>query len=119
MREVVLGTVPDFIDIHIHLPTFLWQLQCFVERIIKKRLSDSFIHNSAMVKCQQQLCFSPQPMTMPNVPASVLFVIVMSFPGQLILKLAGDVQDWTGLWTSEVRSIIWFPDLLFKFIGGF
>ena len=26
VREVVLGTVPDFIDFHIHLPTFLWQL---------------------------------------------------------------------------------------------
>ena len=40
---------------HIHLPTFLWQLRCFVERIIRKRLSDSFIHNSAIVKYQKQL----------------------------------------------------------------
>ena len=34
VSEVVLGSVPDFINFHIHLPTFLWQLQCFVERII-------------------------------------------------------------------------------------
>ena len=47
---MVLGTVPDFTDFHIHLPTFLWQLRCFVEWIIRKRLSDSFIHNSAIVR---------------------------------------------------------------------
>ena len=47
MRELVLGTVPDFIDFHIHLPTFLWQLRCSVER---KRLSDSFIHDSAILR---------------------------------------------------------------------
>ena len=50
VREVVLGTVPYFIDFHIHLPTFLWQLRCFVERIIRKRLTDSFIRNSAIVR---------------------------------------------------------------------
>ena len=26
IREVVLGTVPDFIDFHIHPRTFLWQM---------------------------------------------------------------------------------------------
>ena len=41
MCEAVLGRVPDFIDFDIHLPTFLWQLRCFVEKIIRKRLSDS------------------------------------------------------------------------------
>ena len=46
----VLGTVPDFIDFHIHLPTFLWQLRCFVARIIRKRLLDSFTHNSAIIR---------------------------------------------------------------------
>ena len=50
VREVVSGAVPDFIDFHIHLPNFLWQLRCFVERIIRNRLSDSFIHNSAIVR---------------------------------------------------------------------
>ena len=58
--EVVLGAVPDFIDFHIHLPTFLWQLRCFVERIIRKRLSDSFIHNSAIVRLSaNSSCVSP------------------------------------------------------------
>ena len=38
VRQTVLGMVPDFIDFHIHLPTFPWQLRCFVERIIRKRL---------------------------------------------------------------------------------
>ena len=42
--------VPYFIEFHIRLPTFLWQLRCFVERIIRKRLSDSFNHNSAIVR---------------------------------------------------------------------
>ena len=80
VREVVSSTVPDFIDFDIHLPTFLWQLRCFVERIIRKRLSDSFIHNCAIVKCQQQLCFSPWPKTV-NFPAAVPYVIAVSFRG--------------------------------------
>ena len=50
MRETVLGTVRDFIDFHIYLPTFLRQLRCFVERIIRKRLPDLFTHNSAIVR---------------------------------------------------------------------
>ena len=50
VRKVVLGTAPDFKDCRVHLPTFLWQLQCFAERVIRKRLSDSFIHNSASVR---------------------------------------------------------------------
>ena len=37
-------------DFHIHLSTFLWQLRSFVERIIRKRLSDSFIRSSAMAR---------------------------------------------------------------------
>ena len=36
--------------INFHIPTFLWQLRCFVERIIRKRLSDSFIHSSATAR---------------------------------------------------------------------
>ena len=48
--EVMLGTVPDFVDFHIHLPIFPWQLRCFVERIIRKRLPDYFIHKSAIVR---------------------------------------------------------------------
>ena len=46
----MLGTVLDLIDFHVHPPTFLSQLRCFVERIIRKRLSDSFVRNSAIVR---------------------------------------------------------------------
>ena len=42
--------MPDYRDFHIHLPTFLWKLRCFIEGIIRKRPSDSFIHNIAMVR---------------------------------------------------------------------
>ena len=80
MREVVLGTVPDFIDFHIHLPTFLWQLRCFVERIIRKRLSDSFIYNSAIVRFSaNSSCVSHYGQRLSNFPAAVPFVIVVSF----------------------------------------
>ena len=43
-------TVPDFIDFHIYLPTFLWQLRRFVEKVMRKRLSDSFIPISTIVR---------------------------------------------------------------------
>ena len=76
--------------------TILWLLRCFVERIIRKMPSDSFIHNSAIVRLSansscvshhgQRLC---QTFLLP-------FVIVVrpgEFPRQQILKLTSDVQD--------------------------
>ena len=93
MREVVLGTVPDFIDFHIHLPTFLWQLRCFLERIIRKRLSDSFIHSSAIARLSaNSSCVSHHGQTMSDFPVPVPLVTVVSFRG-LILKLTSDVQE--------------------------
>ena len=79
----------NFIDIHIHLPTFL---------LFRKMLSESFIHNSAIVKCQQQLCFSLRPKTMSNFPAADLLVIAcllrsFFFLGPLI----------QGIWFSELQ----------------
>ena len=40
----------------------------------------------------KQLCFSLRPKTMSSFPATVPFVIVVSFLG-LIMRLASDVQD--------------------------
>ena len=82
MSQVVSGTVPDFKRFHIHRPTFLWQLRCFVEETIKKRLSGSFIHNSSIDRLNaNSSCFSPWPKTISNFPAAVPFVIVVSFLG--------------------------------------
>ena len=84
MREVVSGTVPNFIDFHIHLPTILWQLRCFVERVIRNRLSDPFILHSAIVRVSaNSSCISrhDQRLAMSNFPATVPFVIVASFRG--------------------------------------
>ena len=98
VHETVLATETDFIHFHIHLPNF----SMLVERIIMKRLSDSFIHNSAIGKCQQQLCFSSRPKTVKlSCCSSVCY-----FSDQLILKLTGDVQEWIVLWTSESKTVI-------------
>ena len=132
--EVVLGTVPDFINFHIHLPTLLWQLRCFVERIIRKRLSDSYIHNSAIVRLSansscvsrrgQRLC-QTQDVKL-SCYSSVCYCGELQ--RQMILKLTIDVQDWIAFLdfgkqncniSFSQKPIIWFPDLLFKFINGF
>ena len=101
--QVVLG---DFIDFHIHLPTFLWQLRCFVERIIRKRLSDSFIHSSAIARLSaNSSCVSHQGQRLSDCPVAVQFVIVVSF-WEWILKLTSVVQDWIALSTSESKAVI-------------
>ena len=116
-------------DFHIHLPTFLWQLRCFVERIIKKRLSDFFIHNSATVRlransscvshCDQRLCQT--------------FLLQFRL---LLWWVSATTDPETYKWCSRLNSvvdfgkqkcnvslsqkpIIWFLELLFKFIRGF
>ena len=48
---------------------------------------------------------TPRPKTMSDFPVAVPFVVVVSFRG-LILKLTGDVKDWTALWTSESNAVI-------------
>ena len=101
MHEVVLGTVPDFIDFDIHLPTFLWQLRCFVERIIKKRLSDSFIHNSVIVRLSAN---SSCVFHHGQRPCQTF--LQFRLPRQLILKFNRDLQDWIALWTSESKTVI-------------
>ena len=55
VRDIVLGKVPNFIDFHIHLPTFLCQLCCFVEKVIMKRLSESFIMTGFLFLCSSFL----------------------------------------------------------------
>ena len=101
MCEVVLGTVPDFIDFHIHLPTFLWQLRYFVERIIRKRLSDSFTHNSAIVSANSSFVFLTTAKDYDKFSCCSSLCYCTEFPRQLILKLTSDVQDWIVLLTSD------------------
>ena len=50
----------------------LWQLRCFEERIIRKRLSDSFIHNSAIVRLSaNSSCVSSNSKVYPSELLSV------------------------------------------------
>ena len=83
-------------DFHVHLPTFLWQLRCCVKRIIRKRLSDSSIHNSVIIRLSGQ-SFLLQFRLLCN---------CSEFPRQLILKLTIDVHDWIALWTSKSKTVI-------------
>ena len=104
---MVLGTAPDFKDFHVHLPTFLWQMQCFAERIIRKRLSDSFIHNSAIVRLNvNSSCVSHHGQRLCKLSCCSSVCYCSEFPQQLILKLTSDLQDWIALWTLESNNVI-------------
>ena len=120
VREVVLGTVPDFIDFHIHLPPFLWQLRCFVERITEEDYQKEAATAAAVfltgakdfvrLFCCSSICYCSECQQ------------------QVTLKLTSNVQDWIDSVvdfgkqncniSSSQKPIIWFPELLFKFIRG-
>ena len=108
VRELVLSTVPEFIDFHIHLPTFLWQLRCSVERIIRKRLSDHFIHITVQYLGQVQTAavFLATAKDYVKLSCCRSICYCSEFQRQLNLKLASDVQDWIALWTSESKIVI-------------
>ena len=93
VREEVLSTVPNFIDFHIHLPTFLWQLQCFVERIIRKRLSDSFIRNSAIGEVPTATVFLTTAKDYVKLSCCSSLCYCSEFPRELILKLRACSHD--------------------------
>ena len=103
--------MPDFIDFRTYLPTFPWQLQCFVQKIVRRKLSDScelgpFIHSSAVARStlSSTTVFLTTTKNLSNFLAAVPFVIVLRFLG-LIPKLTSDVLDWITLWTSESKTV--------------